>query len=213
MKCALAQVFQSLATAYPTSMLRRLAELAESPEPTVGEAVSGAIKALWDDPELRPRLYEGLRAWSESSKPSMRQAATNAFLRLAVNVDKAGLPELLARGDVPLSWVIDGWRRALEELDLGSLTLEVGSIWLDAAAGGSEAQQRVTDVLVRAVHDTLTGELRGIRYLNLVRIAENWRIFGHALDESTRNQRRAELVDRTRGAMPRSHLIEGSAGE
>ncbi len=76
LKCALARVFQSLAPAYPTSMLRRLAELAESPEAAVGEAVGAAIKALWDDTELRARLHETLRIWSES--PSRRCAGQPA---------------------------------------------------------------------------------------------------------------------------------------
>ena len=133
LKCALARVFQNLAPVYPASMLRRLAELAESPEPEVGEAVGAAMKALWGDTELRPRLHEALTSWSESSKPTVRRAAINAFLHLALNIDETGVPALMARSGSPPAWVTNNWRRVLEEDEPGTLGLEAGRTWLDAA--------------------------------------------------------------------------------
>jgi hypothetical protein len=211
-KCALAQVFQGVAFAYPTSMLRRLAELAESPEPAVGEAVGAAITALWEDSELRPRLHEALRAWSESSKPTVRRAAGNAFLHLAVNTDETGLPALLAFDHETPVWVIDCWRHVLEEADPSVLTFNVGRIWLDASTASSEAQDQIADALVRAVHDTATDDCRSRRLLNLIRIAENWRSFGRALDEQSRNEVRAALVDRATQAIPRVSIGESTGG-
>lgn len=212
LKRALARVFQGLAPAYPTSMLRRLAELAESPEPGVSEAVGAVMKALWDDAELRPRLHEALTTWSESSKPTVRRAAINAFLHLALNIDETGVPVLMARTDVTPTWVIDSWRRVLEEDEPAPLALEVGRVWLDAAATSSEAWEVTTNMFVRAVHETLADNRRGTRSLNITRIAEDWRILGQALDEATRNRLRANLVDRVRVADPPTSVRESAGG-
>ena len=211
LKCALAQVFQGLAPAYPTSMLRRLAELAESPEPGVGEAVGAVMKALWDDTELRPRLHEALTTWSKSSKPTVRRAAINAFLHLALNIDETGVPSLMGLGATP-TWVIDSWRRVLEEDEPGPLALEVGRVWLDAATTSTDAWELTMNMFERAVHETLADDRRGTRSLNTTRIAEDWRILGQALDEATRNQLRAKLVDRVRVAGPHTALRESGGG-
>ena len=212
LKCALARVFQNLAPVYPASMLRRLAELAESPEPGVGEAVGTAMKALWGDTELRPRLHEALTTWSESSKPTVRRAAINAFLHLALNIDETGVPALIAGSGPPPAWVTNSWRRVLEEDEPGPLALEAGRVWLDAATTSPEAWELTVNMFAGAVHESLSDDRRGTRSLNVTRIAEDWRILGQALDETTRNQLRASLVDRVRAAHPPTSGRESAGG-
>lgn len=210
LKVALARVFQRLAPAYPTS-LRRLAELAESDNPNVNAAVGDAINALWEETELRPRLRATLTTWLDSPKPALRQAAANTFLHLARNLDDVtGMPSILPTGggEAP-GWVIDGWRRALEEPEPTRLAFEVGTAWLDAVADLGPDNQ-VTRVLVRAVHDTPGHHLRGMRFLNAFRVAERWHLFGRTLDEPARNRLRGILVSQVEAADPRASSATGT---
>ncbi|MFC5147132.1 hypothetical protein [Streptomyces aureoversilis] len=211
LKCAITKACQHLAPVHPTSMLRRLAELAATAEPEVGVTVGESINALWDDSELRPRLHEALTNWLESEKPTVQRAAGNAFLHLAMKLDDTGMPTLLSDDKAPI-WVVNSWRSILEADDLSSLALRVSTSWLDASAVSPEAREIVADVFVRAVHDTPKEARRGIRALNFFRIAENWRILGRALDEPTRNQERATIVERVEAADPRTVAGPVSAG-
>ena len=107
--------------------------------------------------------------------------------------------------------MIDSWRRVLEESEPGSLTLNVGTIWLDASTTSPEAPEHI-HILSYVLFTKLLPTTGGARFLNLIRIAENWRILGHALDEPTRNQLRAALVDHTREADPHSSPSERVGG-
>jgi len=212
LKRTLTQVFQGIAPVYPKATLRRLAALAESAEPAVGDAVGAAIRALWDDEELRPRLLEIVTAWPESPKPEVRRAAINAFLHVARAADRTGIPVLIADDAATSAWVTSSWRRVLEEADLSNLALEAARAWLDAAATSPGEYDRITNVFVRAVHGTPGDDLRGTRSYNLMRIAEDWRILGQVLDEVGRNRFRADLVDRMRESDPQTMTRESTGG-
>jgi len=212
LKLTLGRVFEGLASSYPKSTLRRLADLGESPQPEIGEAVGAVIKALWTDPDLRSRLDELLTSWSASTRPEARRAAANAFLWLAFDVDGTGRPALLAGGTAEASWIVDSWRRVLED-DLNELAFKAGSAWLDAMTASPEQRDAIVNVFVRAVHDTPVADRRGTRTYNLMRIAEEWRIRGSALDEQRRNQFRADLVDSIRASAASQTSRESPGGE
>ncbi|GAB3113366.1 hypothetical protein GCM10027160_17140 [Streptomyces calidiresistens] len=181
----LAHVFQSVTPAHPEQMLRRLGGLAGSldqrvqfdPEKRdgVAEAVGGAIGVLWDDDSLRPLLRKTLNTWFASDQKGQRQAAASAFMHLTLQKDDTGSPVLLsgAEGSVP-DWVIRGWRAALEYEEPTSLTYRACAAWLDAAVAHPDAANLISSAMVRAVHETPSDHLRGLRFLNLVRLAEPW---------------------------------------
>ncbi len=212
LKRTLTQVFQAIAPVYPKATLRRLAALAESAEPAVGDAVGAAIRALWDDEELRPRLREIVTAWPVNPKPEVRRAAINAFLHLARTADGTGIPLLIPHDTATSEWVTSSWRRVLEEADLGDLALDAARVWLDAAATSPRECDRIVNVFVSAVHSIPGDDLRGTRSYNLMRIAEDWRILGHVLDEAARNSFRADLVDRMRDSDPQNMTYESTGG-
>jgi hypothetical protein len=212
LKRTLTQVFQAIAPVYPKATLRRLATLAESAEPAVGDAVGAAIRALWEDKELRPRLLEVVTAWPESPKREVQQAAVNAFLHVARTANRTGIPVLIADDTATSAWVTNSWRRVLEEADLSDLALEAARAWLDAAATSPSEYDRVMNVFVSAVHGTRGDDQRGTRSYNLMRIAEDWRILGQVLDEADRNRIRADLVDRMRESDPQTVTRESTGG-
>lgn len=128
------------------------------------------------------------------------------------NIDETGVPALMARSGSPPAWVTNNWRRVLEEDEPGPLGLEAGRTWLDAATTSPEAWELTVNMFARAVHQSLADDRRGTRSLNITRIAEDWRILGQALDETTRNQLRASLVDRVRAADPPTSGRESAGG-
>ncbi|ASQ96488.1 hypothetical protein [Streptomyces sp. 11-1-2] len=210
----LARVFQSLAPVHPQRMLRRLGELALSREPGVAEAVGEAINHLWGDDQLRPKLLPILTGWFGSGQESLRKAAGSAFMNLALQLDNSGQPTLLGTSGTPVAdWVLGGWRAVLEADEPSNLARRACTVWLDAAAVHNHATERTLDTLVRAVHETATVDLRGQRFLNLVRLAEHWMLQGGALDEEGRNEIRADLMRRTSLADPhRAQTRSGPPG-
>ncbi|QBJ91007.1 hypothetical protein D0Z67_12300 [Streptomyces seoulensis] len=208
----LAAVFQSVTPAHPRRMLRRLGDLAGSlderaqlgatEKAEVAEAVGAAIDALWGDDDLHPQLRETLNTWFDSEHKGQQQAAASAFMYLALQQDELGAPALLTGpGTVP-DWVIRGWRTALEAEEPTSLARQACAAWLDASATRPSASDRIFSTLVRAVHDTPTDHLRGLRFLNMVRLAEHWLTQGTAPDQEDRNRLRAALMQSVRHADP-----------
>ncbi len=199
----LAGVFESLAPAYPQSSLRRLGELALSRETTVAAAVGKAINSLWSNDELHPKLHSLLTTWFASTDQSLRSAAASAFMNLTLQCDENGRPTLLGEADgPPPGWVIDGWRTALEAQSPTPLARQACIAWLDAAAAHGQVAEPVMTTLVRAVHDVPSHDLRGQRFLNLVRLAEQWILRSTALDEEGRERFRTDLVRRAELADP-----------
>ncbi|WP_330288705.1 hypothetical protein [Streptomyces sp. NBC_00576] len=210
----LARVFQSLAPAHPQQMLRRLGDLALSTKPGVADAVGEAVNHLWSDDELRPRLHATLTSWFGSDQETLRRAAASAFLNLTLQLDKNGRPSLLGDGSAPVpDWVVDGWRTVLEADDPSPLARRACIVWLDSAATRGPVAERVLTTLVCAVHDSPTDDLRGQRFLNLVRLAEHWMLQGHALDAGGRNELRTDLLRRTQLADPHRPRPQGSAAD
>jgi hypothetical protein len=205
----LAHVCQSLVPTHPERMLRRLGDLASSTKDGVAEAVGRAIDALWSDDDLRPRLHTTVVAWFASTQEPLRQAAANAFLNLALQ-RADGLPVLLREPGTPAApWVIVGWRASLEADEPSALVHRAAYTWLDAAAGADqETRDQIMAVLVNAVHDTPTDDLRGQRFLNLVRLGEHWMLKGSALDQGARGQLRSVLQLRAQQADPHRTLAD-----
>ncbi|MFC4508524.1 MULTISPECIES: hypothetical protein [Streptomyces] len=169
----------------------------------VADAVGEAINHLWSDDELRSKLHTTLTSWFRSDQETLRRAAASAFLNLTLHLDDSGRPSLLGDDSAPVpNWVIDGWRTVLEANDPSPLARRSCIAWLDSAAIHQLAAERILTTLVLAVHDTPTGDLRGQRFLNLVRLAERWMLQGRALDEDGRNTLRADLLRRTQLADP-----------
>ncbi|WP_129857415.1 hypothetical protein [Streptomyces albidoflavus] len=199
----LAHVFESLAPAYPQRSLRRLGELALSRDAVVAEAVGEAINNLWDNGELYPKLHSLLTTWFTSAEQSLRSTAGNAFMNLTLQLDENGQPALLDGPDAATpDWVVDGWRTALEAPSPSAPTRRACIVWMDAATAHAQAAERVMTTLVRAVHDHPTHDLRGQRFLNLVRLAEHWLFQSMALNEEARDLLRADLVRRAELADP-----------
>ncbi|MCZ0975591.1 hypothetical protein O1L55_38880 [Streptomyces albulus] len=181
----LAHVFQSVTPAHPEQMLRRLGDLAGSLDQRaqfdaerkagVAEAVGAAVDALWGADDLRPLLRKTLNTWFASDQKGQRQAAASAFMYLALQRDDTGSPVLLSgsEGTVP-DWVIRGWRTALESEEPTSLARRACAAWLDAAVAHPYTADLISSTMVRAVHETPSDHLRGLRFLNLVRLAERW---------------------------------------
>lgn len=95
-------------------MLRRLGELALSRQSGVAEAVGEAIKHLWGDDRLRPKLLPILTDWFGSGQQPLRTAAGSAFMNLALQLDDSGPLALLGAGGTPVDdWVLGGWRAVL----------------------------------------------------------------------------------------------------
>jgi hypothetical protein len=74
--------------------------------------------------------------------------------------------------------------------------------WLDEAATSGASKEQIFPTLVDAVHDTPKDDLRGLRYLNLGRLGENWVFQSIVLDREERNKIRYELDRRTQLADP-----------
>lgn len=211
----LALVFKTLTPAH-LQMLGRLGDLASSPKDGVGDAVGEAIHDLWSNADLRDRLRGTLIAWFGSDQEALQQAATSAFLYLALRQDGNGQPILLGKPNASgPDWVIRGWRTVLEADEPTSLARRALMAWLDTAATRETWTEPVTAALVSAVHDTPTDHLRGQRFLNLVRLAEGWTIQSDVLNDQERKKFRRELEHRTQQADPHRPGIrheDGPAG-
>ncbi|MDP9612842.1 hypothetical protein [Streptomyces demainii] len=206
----LAQVFQSVAPAHPAQMLRRLGDLALSEKDDVTEAVGAAVDTLWADDDLRPQVRGVLNSWFASGQKGQRQSAASAFMHLALQRDDSGGPSLLSDPEGTVAdWVIRGWRTALEADEPTVVARRACTAWLDAAAVRGKVSGRICSTLVRAVHDTPTDHLRGVRFLNFVRLAEHWLARGEALDHEGRNQFRAVLMRSVQHADPHRPRAQG----
>jgi hypothetical protein len=211
----LALVFKTLTPAH-IQMLGRLGDLASSPKDGVADAVGEAIHDLWSNADLRDRLRATLIAWFSGDQETLQQAATSAFLYLALQQDGNGQPILLGEPNASTpEWVIRGWRTVLEADEPAPLARRSFMAWLDTAATRETWTEPVTVALVSAVHDTPTAHLRGQRFLNLVRLAEGWTIQSDVLNDQERKKFRRELEHRTQQADPHRPAMrheDGPAG-
>ncbi|WP_285570273.1 hypothetical protein [Streptomyces sp. RTGN2] len=223
----LAHVFQSVTPAHPEQMLRRLGYLAGSldkrvqfdagQKAEVAEAVGAAVDALWADDSLRPLLRRTLNTWFASDQKGQQEAAASAFMHLALQQGDTGSPILLSGSEDTIpEWVICGWRTALESEEPTSLTRRAGAAWLDAAVAQPETADLISSTMVRAVHETPSDHQRGLRFLNLVRIAEHWVSDEKTPDEEDRHRFHATLMRSVSDADPhrgRSQSEGEPAGE
>jgi hypothetical protein len=196
----LARVFATLTPAHE-QMLGRLGELAGSTEKGVPEAVGDAISDLWANDEYQASLRSTLTSWFGTEQEQLRRAATSAFLQLALQRD-ADENLTLLRELSTSNWVVRGWRAVLEEQQPGPLAHQAFMAWLDEAATSGASKEQIFPTLVDAVHDTPKDDLRGLRYLNLGRLGENWVFQSIVLDREERNKIRYELDRRTQLADP-----------
>jgi hypothetical protein len=212
----LARVFKTLTPAHRHQMLGRLGDLARSTKDGVADAVGEAIHDLWSNADMHDRLRGTLIEWFGSDQESLQQAATSAFLYLALQQDAHGQPGLLSEPQAAApAWVIRGWRTVLEADEPTSLARRAFMAWLDTAATRETWTEPVTTTLVSAVHDTPNDHLRGQRFLNLVRLAECWTIQSDVLNDQERKKFRRELENRTQHADPHRPRIrheDGPAG-
>lgn len=199
----LARVFKTLTPAHRHQMLGRLGDLARSTKDGVADAVGEAIHDLWSNADMHDRLRGTLIEWFGSDQESLQQAATSAFLYLALQQDGHGQPVLLSEPQAAApDWVIRGWRTVLEADEPTSLARPAFMAWLDTAATRETWTELVTTTLVSAVHDTPNDHLRGQRFLNLVRLAECWTIQSDVLNDQERKKFRRELENCTQQADP-----------
>ncbi|OKI98965.1 hypothetical protein AMK18_23815 [Streptomyces sp. CB01249] len=209
----LAHVFQSVTPAHPEQMLRRLGDLASSLDQRVqfdieeragvADAVGAAVDGLWVDDGLRSLLRKTLNTWFASDHKGQQQAAGSAFLYLALQRDDTGWLVLLSSSEDSIpDWVIRGWRIALEAEEPTSLTRRACAAWLDAAVAHPGAADLIVSTMVRAVHDSPRDYLRGLRFLNLVRLAEHWVSEEDAPNREARHRSHATLMRSVREADP-----------
>ncbi|MFE2506275.1 hypothetical protein [Streptomyces rubiginosohelvolus] len=209
----LAHVFQSVTPAHPEQMLRRLGDLAGSldqranfdvgEKAEVAEAVGEAIGALWADDGLRSPLRKTLSIWFASDRKGQQQAAASAFMHLALQKDDTGSPILLSGAENSVAdWVIRGWRAALEFEGPTSLTRRACAVWLDAAVEHPDVADLISSTMVRAVHKAAGDHLRGLRFLNLVRLAEHWVSEEDAPAQENRHRFHATLMRSVNEADP-----------
>lgn len=112
--------------------------------------------------------------------------------------------------------MIRGWRTALESEEPTSLTRRACAAWLDSAVAHPDAADLISSTMVRAVHETPSDHLRGLRFLNLVRLAEHWVSEEAAPDKEDRHRFHATLMRSVRDADPhgaRSQSEGEPAGE
>ncbi|MEU3620409.1 hypothetical protein ABZ725_50340 [Streptomyces sp. NPDC006872] len=204
----LAKVYQTLTPVNPEQMLRRLGGLAlssaRSAKEEVAEAVGEAIDVLWSNDKLRPQVRETLGLWFASDNQGLQHSASSAFLHLALQKDPSGAPALLAADETAVpDWVVRGWRTALESDQPSPLAHRASSAWLDTAASLPDTTEQITTTLARAVHDTAGDRLRGLRFLNLVRLAERWLIQTQPSRQEHCNKIHTVLMQQTQSADPR----------
>ncbi|NML54807.1 hypothetical protein HHL19_18605 [Streptomyces sp. R302] len=211
----LAHVFQSVTPAHPEQMLRRLGDLAGSldehaqlnaaQKESVAQAVGAAVDGLWGDDALRPRLRKTLTTWFAGIHKGQRQAAASAFMLLALQRDDTGSPVLVGgSGAIVADWVIRGWRTTLESEEPTALSRRACAAWLDAAVARPHTAEVITSTLVRAVHETAGDHLRGLRFLNLVRLAEHWISQNDTHADEDRKRLHTALMRSVRDADPHS---------
>ncbi|MEU7405165.1 hypothetical protein [Streptomyces sp. NPDC044948] len=209
----LAHVFQTLTPAQPARMLRRLGTLASSQNPGVADAVADALNTLFSSEKLRPQVRQTLDSWFTSTDQALQFAAASAFVHLAAQRDPAGLPALLHASDAEAApWVIRGWRTTLEVEKPSPAAHHACAVWLDAATT-PDTTERILSTLVRSVHDVAGHDLRGQRYLNLVRMAERWLIRDGTTGRNDREHIHTMLMHRTMQADPHhsQHDREGAS--
>lgn len=199
----LAHVFQTLTPAQPARMLRRLGTLASSQKPGVADAVGEALNTLFSSEKLRPQVRQTLDSWFTSTDQALQHAAASAFVHLAAQRDPAGLPALLHTSDAEAApWVVRGWRTTLEAEKPSPAAHHACAVWLDAATTRPDTTERILSTLIRSVHGVTGHDLRGQRYLNLVRMAERWLIRNDTTHHHDREHIHTMLMHRTKQADP-----------
>ena len=180
----LAHVFQSLAPAYPQRS-SNVQDARSSRHTDVGE-VGEAINNLWGNSELHLQAALTAHHLVHQHGAVLAQHGRSAFMNLTLQLDESGVDR---RCSAVRTRRLRLGRRRTTAMEAPSPTALTRRAWLRlarSAATDLQATDRIMTVLVRAVHDHPTHDLRGQRFLNLVRLAEHWLFQSTALDEEAK---------------------------
>ncbi|MGW2152282.1 hypothetical protein [Nonomuraea sp. NPDC001699] len=138
-------------------MLRRLVYLAQAPAPSIATQVAEAMRSLWEQHQIRERLFDQLIRWCMALDPTRKAAGAQAFLALAQIRDDGNLLPSVLQYEIdapqklpatPGSMLARGWQAVLETPELDPTG--VLSSWLNAALVRPDLQSLVEQILVGA---------------------------------------------------------------
>ncbi|MFE0763272.1 hypothetical protein [Streptomyces smyrnaeus] len=217
LKTALAHACARLAEVYPSTMLRRLTELAAHTESEeVYSAVGEALNVLWDQPRQQQAIQDRLAEWASGTHEGRRAAAHHAFVHLAARTTPDGRPVLLATdaGGSHHAWHAARWRGLLDNTTehLQAPLQKALTIWMDAATAHPDLRETVLVTLQHAIYQPHTDAVYAAdRYLALSHLLYSWAPVQSQHLPTAPEQLRDELILALRRADPAAPMPESHA--